>query len=156
MPTPTGIFPARRFPAFLSIMESMARVIARHPQTTFIGAHGGCYAENLEWVGQLMERCPNFYMDISARLGELGRQPYTARRFFLRHAERILFGTDEIPRVANYRLHYRFLETDDEYFNYGIGERPHQGRWAIYGLYLPDEVLEKVYFRNAERLFHFA
>lgn len=152
---PEWHFPSPPFPAFLTIMESMARVIARHPNTTFIGAHAGCYAENLEWVSQLMDRCPNFYMDISARLGELGRQPYTARRFFLRQADRILFGLDEVPRVAAYRLYYRFLETDDEYFNYGLGEHPHQGRWSIYGLYLPDEVLEKVYFRNSERLFHF-
>jgi hypothetical protein len=140
------------FPSFLSIVEGLAKLVARHPQTTFIGAHVGCYAENLGWVGALLDRCANFYVDISARIGELGRQPYTARRFFLQYADRILFGSDFGPDVAAYRLMYRFLETDDEYFNYNTSETPLQGRWYIYGLYLPDEVLEKVYFQNAQRL----
>ena len=141
------------FPSFLSIVNAMGRVVERHPQTTFIGAHVAWYAENLGWVGDLLDRCPNLYIDIGARIGELGRQPYTARRFFLRYADRILFGTDAGPNLDFYRIHYRFLETDDEYFNYNPGEIPGQGRWMIYGLHLPDEVLEKVYFRNADRIF---
>ena len=140
------------FPSFLSIVNAMGRVVERHPQTTFIGAHVAWYAENLGWVGDLLDRCPNLSIDIGARIGELGRQPYTARRFFLRYADRILFGTDAGPNLDFYRIHYRFLETDDEYFNYNPGEIPGQGRWMIYGLHLPDEVLEKVYFRNADRI----
>jgi len=139
-------------PSFLSIVNGMANVVSRHPQTTFIGAHVGCYAENLGWVGDLMARCPNFYIDISARIGELGRQPYTSRRFFLKYSDRILFGTDAGPNIDYYRIYYRFLETDDEYFNYNPGEIPGQGRWNIFGLYLPDEVLKKVYHLNAEKL----
>jgi predicted TIM-barrel fold metal-dependent hydrolase len=141
------------FPPFQSIVNGMSAVVMRHPATTFIGAHVGCYAENLAWVGALMERCPNFYVDISARIGELGRQPYAARRFFMQHAGRILFGIDSGPEPAVYRRYARFLETADEYFAYGEGAIPGQGRWQIYGLYLPDDVLEKVYYRNAERLF---
>jgi len=143
------------YPPFLSILSAFARLVQNHPQTTFIGAHVGCYAENLGWVSDLLSRCPNLYVDISARIGELGRQPYTARRFFLQHAERILFGLDLGPHLEAYRIHYRFLETDDEYFNYSPGELPIQGRWYICGLYLPDDVLEKVYYRNAERIFDF-
>jgi predicted TIM-barrel fold metal-dependent hydrolase len=153
---PDWQFPSPPFPPFLSIMAGMAAVVSRHPQTTFIGAHAGCYAENLGWVGGLMERCPNFYIDISARIAELGRQPYTARRFFIQHADRILFGLDNPLNPRLYQLHYRFLESDDEYFPYGLKERPGQGRWAIYGLYLPEDVLEQVYAENARRLFHFA
>lgn len=149
---PEWSFPSPTYPPFLSIVEDLASLVLRHPQTTFIGAHVGCYAENLEWVGALLERCPNFYVDISARIGELGRQPYAARRFFLKHAGRILFGLDAGPDLEAYRRYYRFLETDDEYFNYSIGEVPAQGRWHIYGLFLPDDVLEKVYWRNAERV----
>lgn len=136
-------------PSFLSILEGLANLVQRHAQTTFIGAHVGCYAENLAWVGALMQRCPNFYVDISARIAELGRQPYAARRFFLQHAERILFGIDAGPSLETYRIYSRFLETDDEYFAYDPGETPTQGRWAIYGLHLPADVLEKVYYRNA-------
>lgn len=144
------------FPPFEAIMESLANVVARHPRTIFIGAHVGCYAENLVWVSALMERCPNFNADIAARIAELGRQPYSAREFFLRHADRILFGTDMIPSPAEYRVHFRFLETRDEYMPYQAGEdhAPGQGRWRIYGLGLPDEVLRKVYAENAARLFN--
>lgn len=149
---PDWQFPSPPFPAFLSIMRGLANLVARHPGTDFIGAHVGCYAENLAWVGELLERCPNFYIDISARIGELGRQPYTARRFFLQHADRILFGIDAGADLSTYRLYYRFLETDDEYFSYDDALVPRQGRWYIYGLALPDAVLEKVYFRNAERV----
>jgi predicted TIM-barrel fold metal-dependent hydrolase len=149
---PDWQFPSPPFPSFMSIMEGFASLIARHPQTTFIGAHVGCYSENLQWVGALLDRCPNFHIDISARISELGRQPYSARRFFEQYADRILFGTDMGPEPDYYRLYYRFLETDDEYLNYGLSEIPGQGRWYIYGLYLPDDVLQKVYFENARRV----
>ena len=112
----------------------------------------GCYAENLGWVAALLDACPNFYVDISARLGELGRQPYSARRFFLKYANRILFGTDAEMGLETYRLYYRFLETDDEYFTYGLSDTPAQGRWHAYGLFLPDEVLRQVYFENARQI----
>ena len=152
---PDWHFPSPPFPPFLTILEQFANLVARHPKTTFIGAHVGCYAENLGWVDQLLDRCPNFYIDISARIAELGRQPYTARRFFIKRADRILFGTDAGPNLDSYRTYYRFLETDDEYFGYGTGEIPTQGRWQIYGLHLPDDVLQKVYYRNAAKLFNY-
>lgn len=149
---PDWHFPSPPFPAFLSIVNALAHLVANHPESTFIGAHVGCYAEDLTWVGQLMDTCANFYVDISARMGELGRQPYSARRFFIEHADRILFGTDVAPNLDVYRLHYRFLETDDEYFDYSLNPIPDQGRWHIYGLHLPDDVLQKVYYQNAERV----
>jgi predicted TIM-barrel fold metal-dependent hydrolase len=149
---PDWHFPSPPYPAFMTIMSGLANLVKRHPQTTFVGAHVGCYSENLGWVGELLSRCPNFYIDISARINELGRQPFTARRFFLTYADRILFGLDAGPDLATYRIYYRFLETDDQYFSYYTGEIPDLGRWSIYGLFLPDEILEKVYFRNASRV----
>jgi len=149
---PDWQFPGPPFPSFMTILNDFANLVARHTQTTFVGAHVGCYAENLEWVGQLLDRCPNFFVDISERIGELGRQPYAARRFFLKYADRILFGTDRPVEENIYPVYYRFLETDDEYFSYGNEEPPRQGRWKIYGMYLPDDVLQKVYFKNAERV----
>ncbi len=151
---PDWHFPSPPFPPFLTIMNQFATVIRRHPQATFIGAHVGCYAENLAWVGALLDECPNYFIDISARLGELGRQPYAARRFFIKYADRILFGTDAGPSLDHYHLYYRFLETDDEYFNYSPSDPPPQGRWRIYGLHLPDAVLENIYAANAKRLFN--
>jgi predicted TIM-barrel fold metal-dependent hydrolase len=149
---PDWAFTSPPFPPFLHILNGLANLVGNHPQTTFIGAHVGCYAEDLVWVGALLRRCPNFFVDISARIGELGRQPYTARRFFLQYEDRILFGSDYGPYPEAYRVIYRFLETDDEYFNYNAAPIPEQGRWYVHGLHLPEEVLEKVYFRNAERV----
>jgi predicted TIM-barrel fold metal-dependent hydrolase len=153
---PGWAFTSPPFPPFMEIMNGLYNLVKRHPRTTFIGAHVGCYAENLGWVGQMLDDCPNYWIDISARLGELGRQPYTARRFFIQYQERILFGMDYPPDLAHYRLSYRFLETDDEYFNYNVAETPQQGRWYAYGMYLPDDVLKKIYHNNAARLFDLA
>jgi predicted TIM-barrel fold metal-dependent hydrolase len=149
---PDWHFPSPPYPAFYDLVNALARVVARHPNTTFIGAHVSSYAENLQWVSDLFERCPNFYVDISARISELGRQPYTARHFFIHYADRILFGTDASPNMETYQIYYRFLESDDEYFAYNTGDIPYQGRWMIYGLYLPDDVLQKVYALNAQRI----
>jgi len=150
---PNWQFTSPPYPPFLDIVNSMSGVVENFPETTFIGAHVGWYSENLDWVSAFLERCPNFYVDIGARISELGRQPYSARRFFEQHADRILFGTDAGPQNSVYRLYYRFLETADEYFNYNPGDVPHQGRWHIYGLNLPDEILEKVYQGNAQNVF---
>jgi predicted TIM-barrel fold metal-dependent hydrolase len=151
---PDWQFPSPPFPAFLTLMNQLKSLVKQHPQATFIGAHVGCYAENLAWVGQMLDECPNFYIDISARLGELGRQPFSARRFFIKYADRILFGTDAGPSLAHYQLYYRFLETDDEYFNYSPATPPPQGRWHIYGLHLPEDVLQKIYAANAKQIFN--
>ncbi len=146
---PDWHFPAPDFPACETVLAGLANLVRRHPATTFIGAHVGCCAEDLDWVNCVLDDCPNFYIDISSRISELGRRPYTARRFFLNHAQRILFGTDMGADLQAYRIYYRFLETDDEYFNYDTTEIPRQGRWAIHGLYLPEDVLKKVYAENA-------
>lgn len=146
---PDWQFPSPPFPAFTAIMTQFENLVTNHPQTTFIGAHVGCYAENLDWVAHLLDKCPNYYVDISARLAELGRQPYSARRFFINYADRILFGTDAGPSLDTYQIYFRFLETDDEYFNYSVSDPPPQGRWRIYGIYLPNDVLEKIYNQNA-------
>jgi predicted TIM-barrel fold metal-dependent hydrolase len=127
------------------------RVFARHPRTTFVAAHVAERAENLSYVGSLLDAHPNLCIDIGARTAELGRQPYTARDFFLRYSDRILFGTDLVPDIQMYRLHFRFLETADEYFEYP-SHASRQGRWNVYGLHLPNDVLSKVYRENALRL----
>lgn len=133
------------------LLDQRDRVIARHPRTTFVAAHVAESGENLARVEQLIQTCPNVFIDISARASELGRQPYSARKFFLNFADRILFGTDLLPEERMYRLYFRFLETADEYFEYP-SHASRQGRWNIYGLNLPDDVLRKVYRENALRL----
>jgi predicted TIM-barrel fold metal-dependent hydrolase len=149
---PDWAFTSPPFPPFMEILNGLKNLVARHPATVFIGAHMGCYGENLGWVGQMLDECPNYFIDISARLGELGRQPYTARKFFIQYQDRILFGSDMSPKLDAYRLYYRFLESDDEYFNYNTSEVPAQGRWYVCGMYLPDDVLRKVYSENAKHV----
>jgi Amidohydrolase len=153
---PDWHFPYPQFPKFNELIEAFARLVERHPQTTFIGAHVGCYAENLTWVSALLDRCPNLMIDFSARIAELGRKPYTTRNFMIKYVDRILFGIDAGPDLETYRIYYRFLETQDEYFSYSTEPIPPQGRWQIYGLNLPKDVLEKIYYKNAAILFGIA
>jgi predicted TIM-barrel fold metal-dependent hydrolase len=142
-----------RFPAFDAIIASFENLVARHPATTFIGAHVGGYAEDLAWVGRMLDAYPNFHVDIAARIAELGRQPRAARGLIERHPDRILFGTDDFPpNRETFITHFRFLETADEHFPYSADDVPPQGRWAISGLDLPDDTLRKVYAENALRL----
>jgi predicted TIM-barrel fold metal-dependent hydrolase len=149
---PDWSFHGPGFPKYEELVAQFLAVVERHPRTRFIGAHVASSAEDLGHVERWLAKYPNLTIDIAARIGELGRQPYTARKFFVKHADRILFGTDG-PRVAE-RLesHWRFLETLDEYFPYAENPFPPQGFWRIYGVGLPDEVLRKVYYENAERL----
>jgi len=133
------------------LLEQRDRMIAAHPKTRFILPHVANNPEDLDSVSRLLDRFENVVIDFSARIDELGRQPYTARDFFIRYQDRILFGTDMPVRPDIYRCYFRFLETADEYFEYPdyIG-RWGYSRWRIHGLYLPDEVLRKVYSDNAE------
>lgn len=133
------------------LLEQRNRVFTRHPNTTFVGAHVGESGEDLAFVRKMLVEHPNVLIDISARTPELGRQPYTARKLFLDFPDRILFGTDLLPEPEMYRLYYRFLQTADEYFQYP-SHASRQGRWNIYGLFLPDDVLRKVYRENALKL----
>ncbi|QDT56005.1 Amidohydrolase [Caulifigura coniformis] len=140
-------------PSLASLLEARNRVFARHPKTTFICAHMADSPQDLEQLGTWLDQHPNMNVEISARLGEIGRQPYTARKFFVKYADRILFGTDtNVARPVDLQPHFRFLETWDEYFPYSPSAFPPQGFWNIYGIGLPDDVLRKVYSENAERL----
>jgi predicted TIM-barrel fold metal-dependent hydrolase len=152
---PNWSFVGQDVPGHAEILAQRDRLMARHPKTTFIGAHMGGSAEDLQSLARTLDEHPNFVVDMSARVAELGRQPYSARRFFLKHQDRILFGTDRYPGGTNQprdRIYFRFLETDDEYFDYFDNDFPPTGDWKIYGLFLPDEVLENVYSANADRI----
>lgn len=158
---PDWSFYGRDFPTNAKLIEARNRVIARHPNTRFIVLHVGNFAEDLDNVSQNLDRFPNMNIDIAARIGELGRQPRAARVFFEKYQDRILFGTDATPHADNfpqqvfggelYEIYYRFLETDDEYFDYAPAKVPPQGRWRISGLNLPPSILRKVYNENAAR-----
>ena len=145
---PTG----RPWPSRESLLAARNRVIERHPATTFLGAHMANNPEDLSAVGRWLEAYPNLVVEISSRIAELGRQPYTAREFFLRYQDRILFGTDGPRPAARLAPHWRFFQTRDEYFRYAENDFPPQGLWRIHGIDLPDAVLRKLYHQNAERV----
>ena len=150
------------FPTNDQLLAARDRVIARHPKTQFVALHAGNFAENLGHVAERLTRYSNLHIDIAARIGELGRQPRASKRFFDKYQDRIVFGTDAVPHGDQfpqqvfgdllYQIYFRFLETDDEYFDYAPAKVPPQGRWRIYGLGLSDVVLKKVYADNARRL----
>ncbi len=161
---PDWSFYGRGFPSNDELLAARDRVFARHPRTQFIALHVGNFAEDLGHVASRLDRFPNMSVDIAARIGELGRQPRAARAFFEKYQDRILFGTDAIPHGNDYpqqvfcdrlyEIYYRFLETDDESFDYAPARIPPQGRWQISGIGLPDSILKKVYYENAARLLH--
>jgi predicted TIM-barrel fold metal-dependent hydrolase len=147
---PDGSFRGPGFPPKQELLEARNRVFARHPGTTFIALHVASHPEDLDAAARVLDRFPNVVVETGARQAEMRRQPRRAREFFLCYQNRILFGTDHGPKEAMYRNWFRWLETGDEYFEYW--SHPAQGRWHIYGLELPREVLDKVYRRNAERV----
>ena len=159
---PDWSFHGKDFPTTRQLFEARNRVFERHPKTTFVGLHVGNKAEDLAYVSECLDRFANMHVEIGARVGELGRQPRSARRFFERYQDRILFGTDAVPHGKQtpqqifgeelYEIYFRFLETEDEYFDYAPAPTPPQGRWRIYGIGLPESILRKVYHDNAASL----
>lgn len=150
---PEWSFADPSFPRFARLMDALEGLVAANPGTTFIGVHVGGYAENLGWVGRMLDAYPNFHVDIAARVAELGRQPRATRDLIVSHPDRVLFGIDEFPPMReSYAIYFRFLETADEGFPHSTEEVPLMGRWAISGLELPDDVLGKVYADNALRI----
>lgn len=159
---PDWSFHGKDFPSNMDLLEARNRMIAKHPKTQFVVFHVGNDAENLAYVGECMDKFPNMHVDIGARIGELGRQPRTSRKFFDKYQDRIVFGTDATPHGDEYpqqlygdklyEIYFRFLETEDEYFDYAPAAVPPQGRWQIYGIGLPQQILKKVYYDNAARL----
>lgn len=149
---PEWHFPEGKFPRREELHAARNRLFAKHAKTTFIAAHFGNDAEDLEETSRILSQHPNVVIEFASRISELGRQPYTARDFFLKNSDRIMFGTDGPWPEPRYRAYWRFLETRDEYFAYSEKSVPPQGLWRIYGIELPDEILEKIYYKNAARI----
>ena len=140
--------PPDRYPTWEALMAEQQRLFARHPKTTFIDAHLGWMGNNLAALGQMFDRLPNVNTECGAVLAELGRQPFTAHDFLVKYQDRVLFGKD-IYAVDEYPYYFRVFETRDEYFDY---YRKRHAFWKMYGLGLPDEVLKKIYYKNALRI----
>jgi predicted TIM-barrel fold metal-dependent hydrolase len=161
---PDWSFYGKDYPSKRELLEARNRVFARHPRTQFVALHVASLAGNLAEVAELLDRLPNVHVETAARVSELGRQPRYARKFFDKYQDRIMFGTDAVPPPYGnvtpqqifgdklYQIYYRFLETEDEYFDYAPAPTPPQGRWEISGIGLPDSILRKVYYENAARL----
>ncbi len=130
------------------IIAEQHHLFKKHPQTNFIAAHFGWYANDLGKLAGLLEEMPNMYVELGAVIAELGRQPRNAAKFFEKYQDRILFGKDAY-NPGEYHTYFRVLETDDEYFPY---YKRYHAFWRMYGLNLPDEILKKVYYKNAAKL----
>ena len=140
--------PPEKYPAFETLIAERNHLFAKHPKTNFIAAHLAFHGNDLERLGKTLDSLPNMYVDIAAVLAELGRQPYSAHDFLVKYQDRVLMGKD-IYDVNEYKWYFRALETRDEYFEY---YRPRHAFWRIYGFQVPDEVLKKVYYKNALKL----
>ena len=142
---PNRRLPASRYPSFEEMMAERDRLFAQHPRTRFIAAHMGWHANDLGRLARLLDRFPNVYPETGAILYELGRQPRTARAFFIAYQDRILFGKDRF-QADEFPYYWRTFETADEYFDY---YRRYHAFWKLYGMDLPDAVLRKIYYANA-------
>ena len=138
--------PPDRYPTFEQLMTEQHNMFRKHPRTKFINAHLGWLGADLGRLGALMDSLPNMYTELGAVLYELGRQPRFARQFFIKYQDRILMGKDITEDPSEYHVYFRVLETGDEYFDY---YRKRHAFWKMYGLELPDDVLKKVYYKNA-------
>ena len=133
-------------------MQQRDRLFTRRKDVTFVALHFGEFAHDLSRAQDLLDRHPNVYVDIAQRIDELGRQPRAAREFLIKNQNRILYGTDGLPDPEKLKIYWRFLETDDEYFDYFPAGTNRKGVWKIYGVKLPPDVLRKIYYSNAARL----
>jgi Predicted metal-dependent hydrolase of the TIM-barrel fold len=140
--------PADRYPSFEQLISEQESVFAKHPKTTFINAHLGWFGGDLVRLGKQLDRFPNVYTEMGAVLAELGRQPRFARQFLIKYQDRVMFGKDAW-KPEEYHVYFRVLETADEYFDY---YRKRHAFWKMYGMELPDEVLKKIYYKNALRV----
>ncbi|MCY3968353.1 MAG: amidohydrolase family protein [Acidobacteria bacterium] len=138
-----------RFASFEQTMSEQHNLFRNHPNTTFINAHLGWFGNDLARLGKLLDELPNVYTELGAVLAELGRQPITGAAFMEKYQDRVLMGKDSWDPIDGYHVYFRVLETRDEYFDY---YRKRHAHWKMYGLGLSDEVLEKVYFRNALKI----
>jgi predicted TIM-barrel fold metal-dependent hydrolase len=140
--------PPSKYPPFETLMTERNHLFAKHPKVNFIAAHLAFHGNDLQRLGKLFDTLPNMYVDIAAVLAELGRQPYSAHDFLVKYQDRVLMGKD-IYEVNEYKWYFRALETRDEYFEY---YRRRHAFWRIYGFEVPDEVLKKIYYKNALKL----
>lgn len=146
---PGSFRPSDKYPTFKTVMDEQFNMFKNHPNTTFINAHMGWMANDLNKLEDHLDNLPNVYTEIGAVIGELGRQPRRARKFFIDYQDRVMFGKDTYKK-SEFDVYFRVLETSDEYFDY---YRKRHGLWKMYGLDLPDEVLKKLYYKNALKLF---
>ena len=138
-------YPAGEFPRFEELLAERDRMFRKHPKTTFIGAHFAYRANDLVKAQQMLDTMPNVHLEVAAILAELGRQPRAAHDFFVKNQDRVLFGKDSF-QPDEYPYYWRTFETADEYFDY---YRDYHAFWKLYGMSLPDEVLKKLYYKNA-------
>ena len=131
-----------------TLIEEQHRMFKKHPHTTFIAAHFGWYANDLTKLDSLLTEMPNVVVEFGAVIAELGRQPRMAKKFFTKYQDRILFGKDSWA-PEEYATYFRVLETEDEYFPY---HKKYHAFWRMYGMGLSDDILKKVYYKNALRI----
>ena len=157
---PFWSYAGAHYPTKDSILKQRENVLKKHPNTIFVSCHMGLNADDLDYCAYMLDTYPNYYLELSAVLSDLGREPYTARKFFIKYQDRILFASDggnffgikgwTIEKY--YRSYFEFLETENEYIDYPLQGAVNQGNWKIYGIGLPDEVLQKIYYKNAEKI----
>ena len=145
---PNRAYPQDKFPSFEQLMGERDRMFKRNPKTRYIAAHFGWHGNDLGRAARMLDEMPNLYLEVGAVLYEFGRQPRASREFFLKYSDRVLFGKDAYE-ASEFPYYWRVFETNDEYFDY---YRNYHAFWKLNGMGLPDEMLKKLYYKNALRV----
>jgi predicted TIM-barrel fold metal-dependent hydrolase len=150
---PDWHFYGPQFAPMQRLLDSLESIVARFPGATFVGAHFGCNAEDVDWIDRMFSTYPNFYAEMAARAAEIGRQPRRVKRLIEDHPTRVMLGTDQSkPTAREWETYFRLIETADEYFSYTPEDPPSGGRWRIYGLDLGPELAAAVMTENGRRI----
>ena len=131
------------------LVGTLENAVRENPKTTFIACHLANNCADLSVLGKLFDKYPNLYADIAARYGELAPIPRYVHGFMEKYSNRLVYGTDMGPDKEMYEITFRILESADEHF-YERGQFDYH--WPLYGLYLTDGTLKKLYSDNGKKI----
>lgn len=152
------------FPSYEDQIEARDKMLDKHPDLIFIGSHLGSMEWSVDLMAEHLDRYPNVTLEMAARIGQLAVQSQDdwdkVRTFFIKYQDRIMYGTDQgeyeendnDPVIFKEQLHNVWFK-DWKYFTTDESIDMPEVDGVSKGLKLPRDVVDKIYYENAENLF---
>ncbi len=150
------------YPSYEEQIDARDHMLAKHPDLRFVGAHLGSLEWSTDELAKRLDRFPNMAVDVAARIGHLEYQAMKnwqkVHDFFIKYQDRILYGTDRIsggsedPKEFEKFVHEAWLK-NWKFFCTGSTMHSSSFNKPFKGLKLPKEVVDKLYYKNAEKWF---